>query len=210
MNYTPPPIYPITDTRLSGLSHAALVQELIAGGATLIQLREKHTSPREFYEDAEKAVEIARARNVKIIINDRVDIALTLGADGVHLGQEDLPPAEARKILGEDAIIGYSTHSIEQALEAAKLPLDYIAFGPVYDTRTKENPDKTVGLDGLKWVREAVAGFPLVAIGGINSGNLQPVFEAGADSAAIISDLFTVPGHITQKMTYLLQVSRNR
>jgi thiamine-phosphate pyrophosphorylase len=210
LNYTPPPIYPITDTRLSGLSHAALVQQLIAGGATLIQLREKHTSPREFYEDAEKAVEIARARNVKIIINDRVDIALTLGADGVHLGQEDLPPAEARKILGENAIIGYSTHSIEQALEAAKLPLDYIAFGPVYDTRTKENPDKTVGLDGLKWVREAVAGFPLVAIGGINSANLQPVFEAGADSAAIISDLFTVPGHITQKMTYLLQVSRNR
>lgn len=202
-----PPVYPITDTRLSGLSHAGQVEQLIAGGATLIQLREKHASAREFYRDAEKALEIARARNVKLIINDRVDIAFALGADGVHLGQDDLPPEEARKILGPDAIIGYSTHTLDQALKAALLSIDYIAFGPVYDTTTKENPDKTVGLDGLRWVREAVSGFPLVGIGGINSANLRPVFEAGADSAAIISDLYASPLSIAQKMAGLLETS---
>lgn len=206
-NWRLPPIYPITDTRLSGLSHAGQVEQLIAGGATLVQLREKHASPREFYEDAEKALTIARAHNVKIIINDRVDIALTLGADGVHLGQDDLPPREARKILGDDAIIGFSTHNLKQALEAAKLPVDYIAFGPVYDTQTKENPDATVGLDALRSVLEVVNDFPLVAIGGINSGNLEQVLKSGADSAAIISDLFTPPGNITQNMIHLLQLS---
>ena len=200
-------IYPITDTRLSGLSHAAQVEQLIAGGATLVQLREKHASPRDFYEDAERALEIARVHNVKLIINDRVDIAFALGADGIHLGQDDLPPGEARKILGDNAIIGFSTHNLEQAVAAAKLPIDYIAFGPVYDTTTKENPDKTVGLDGLKWVREAIGDFPLVAIGGINGDNLPPVFEAGADSAAIISDLFTPPGNIAQNLVRLLQLS---
>lgn len=207
MNYIPP-IYPITDTRLSGLSHAGQVEQLISGGATMVQLRDKHASAREFYADAEKALEIARARSVRLIINDRVDIAFALGADGVHLGQEDLPPTEARKILGDRAIIGFSTHDLEQAVEAAKLPIDYIAFGPVYDTRTKENPDKTVGLEGLRRVRETISGFPLVAIGGINSANLRPVFEAGADSAAIISDLYTSPGNIARKMAGLLQVSR--
>jgi thiamine-phosphate pyrophosphorylase len=205
-----PLIYPITDTRLSGLSHAGQIEQLIAGGATLVQLREKHASAGEFYQDAEKALEIARLHNVKIIINDRVDIAFALGADGVHLGQNDLPPTEAREILGEDAIIGYSTHSLAQAIEAARLAIDYIAFGPVYDTRTKETPDKTVGLEGLRWVREAVPGFPLVAIGGINSENLTPVFEAGADSAAIISDLFTGPDNITSKMAHLLRLSNSQ
>jgi thiamine-phosphate pyrophosphorylase len=204
-NWRLPPVYPITDTRLSGLSHAAQIEQLIAGGATLIQLREKHASPREFYEDAERALASARAHNVTLIINDRVDIALTLGADGVHLGQDDLPPIEARKILGDKAIIGFSTHTLEQAVEAARLPIDYIAFGPVYDTTTKDNPDKTVGLDGLKWVREAIGDFPLVAIGGINAVSLLPVFEAGADSAAIISDLLTPPGDIARKMSSLLQ-----
>jgi thiamine-phosphate pyrophosphorylase len=201
-----PPVYPITDTRLSGLSHAQLVEQLIAGGATLIQLREKHASPRDFYDDAEKAFAIARAHNVKIIINDRVDIAMALGADGVHLGQDDLPPSEARKILGDNAIIGFSTHNLAQALEAIKLPINYIAFGPVYDTTTKENPDKTVGLDELKHVREATGNFPLVAIGGINGGNLRRVLEAGAGSAAIISDLFIPPDNITGTMIRLLQI----
>lgn len=205
LNQRLPPIYPVTDTRLSRLSHAGQVEQLIEGGATLIQLREKHASTRAFYDDAEKALEIARKHDVKIIINDRVDIAFTLGADGVHLGQDDLPPAEARKILGANAIIGFSTHSIEQALEAAGLPVDYIAFGPVYDTTTKENPDRTVGLDALRSVRKAIGSFPLVAIGGINSGNIRPVFEAGADSAAIISDLFTGPDNISQRIARLLR-----
>ena len=156
-----PKIYPITDTRFANLSHARQVVKFIEGGAELIQLREKFASPKDFYEDAREAIEIARAENVKIIINDRVDIALALKADGVHLGQTDLPPEFARRILGEKAIIGFSTHNLEQALEALKFPIDYLAIGPVFATKTKENPDKTVGIEGLKKVREAIVDFPL-------------------------------------------------
>jgi len=170
-----PRIYPITDTRLSGLTHSAQVEQLIAGGAEFIQLREKHVSPRDFYEDARKAIAIAHTNGAKIIINDRVDIAIALGADGVHLGQDDLQPEHARKLLGEKAIIGFSTHSVSQAREAVKLPVDYIAIGPVYGTTTKENPDATVGLDGLKAVRARIGDFPLVAIGGIKDANLPQV-----------------------------------
>lgn len=206
MNIVLPQIYPITDTRLSGLSHAQQVEEFAAGGATFIQLREKYASPRAFYEEAKKALGVARALNVTVIINDRADIALALKAGGLHVGQDDLPPEHARELLGEDAIIGYSTHSVEQAIAAAKLPLDYIAIGPVFDTSTKENPDTVVGLEGLQAVREAIGDMPLVAIGGINSGNLASVLEAGADSAAIISGLFAPPHSIAENMAHLRSI----
>ena len=123
-------------------------------------------------------MKIARANDVKIIINDRVDIALALKADGVHLGQDDLPPAEARKILGEKAIIGFSTHNFEQALQAVKLPINYLAIGPVFATQTKENPDKTIGLESVEKVREAIGDFPLVAIGGISQENFYEVLKS--------------------------------
>ena len=189
MNFELPKIYPITDARLSKISHAEQVEKLIEGGARFIQLREKYASPREFYESVESALKIARKRGVKIIINDRVDIALAVKADGVHLGQNDLPPAEARNILGDEAIIGFSTHNARQAIEAVRFPINYLAIGPIFNTVTKENPDPVVGLEGLKKVREVIGDFPLVAIGGINSGNLREVFAAGADSAAIIGSL---------------------
>ena len=184
-----PKIYPITDRRLTGLSHAEQVEKLIDGGAKLIQLREKRASSKDFYDDAKSAIEIARRTDVKIIINDRVDMALALRADGVHLGQDDLPPAKARKILGENAFIGFSTHSVRQAVEAVKLPVDYVAVGPVFATQTKENPDEIVGIEGVRRVREAIGDFPLVAIGGINSQNFREVFEAGADSLAVIKSV---------------------
>lgn len=193
-----PKIYPITDVRLSKLSHAEQVEKLIAGGADFIQLREKYASPKEFYAEAEKALQIARKYGAKIIINDRVDIALALKADGVHLGQDDLPPEAARKILGKNAFIGFSTHSIAQAIKAVKMPIDYVAIGPVFATKTKENPDEIVGLDGLKKVRDAIGDFPLVAIGGIDSANLVKVFESGADSCAIISGLISDSEQITE------------
>src|SRR5687768_5154472 len=133
-----PKIYPITDTRISGgLTHAEQVTRLRAGGARLIQLREKHLSPREFYHEAEAALAVARERNTRLIINDRADIALALGADGVHLGQDDLSPSAARRLLGPRFIIGYSTHSVAQAVEAARLPVDYVAVGPIFETGTK-------------------------------------------------------------------------
>ena len=204
-----PKIYPITDTRIAKISLVAQVEKLIEGGANFIQLREKYASPQDFYQAAQLALEYARKRGVKIIINDRVDIALALEADGVHLGQDDLPPEEARKILGEKAIIGFSTHNLEQAIRAVALPIDYLAIGPVYATTTKENPDQTVGLEGIKIIRKAVANFPLVAIGGINYRNLPEIFESGADSAAIISDLIGDADQITEKMRLYLNSKPN-
>ncbi|HVF48185.1 MAG TPA: thiamine phosphate synthase [Pyrinomonadaceae bacterium] len=193
MNFVPPRIYPITDAPRSGLSHRAQAERLIAGGARLIQLRDKSLTSQDFYEDAVETIAYARQHAVRVIINDRVDIALYSRADGVHLGQDDLPPEEARRMLGSDAIIGYSTHSIEQAMTATRLPIDYIAIGPIFPTRSKQDPDAAVGLNGLKDVRKAVDNIPLVAIGGINPGNLRSVFDAGANSAAMISALLARP-----------------
>ena len=200
MSFELPKLYPITDRRLSGLSHAEQVARLCAGGARLIQLREKHLSPREFYREAEEALRAARACGARVVINDRADVALALGADGVHLGQDDLPPAAARELLGERAIIGFSTHSIEQAAEAARMPLDYVAIGPVFQTSSKENPDPVVGLEGVRRVRESMRGtLSLVAIGGITADRARSVLEAGAHSVAVIGALLTAedPGQIT-------------
>lgn len=195
-----PRIYPITDTRLTGLSHTEQVEKLIAGGAKFIQLREKYAPAKDFYEDAKLAIEIARRKSVKIIINDRADIALALKADGVHLGQDDLPPEKVREILGENAIIGFSTHNLEQIARAVKLPIDYAAIGPVFATTTKENPDEIVGIESVKRVREAVGDFPLVAIGGITAENFREVFEAGADSLAIIKSVLFPPEKIAENL----------
>lgn len=195
-----PKIYPITDTRIAILSHAEQVKKMIKGGANFIQLREKYSSSKDFYLQTEETLKIARKQNVKIIINDRVDIALVLKADGVHLGQDDLLPVEARKILGEDAIIGFSTHNISQAIEAVKLPVNYIAIGPVFATNTKETRDKVVGLEGVEKVSQSIGNFPLVAIGGINLSNYQSVLDAGANSVAIISDILSQPEKIAEKL----------
>ncbi len=201
-------IYPITDKRITNLSHAAQVEKLIEGGAKFIQLREKYDSPKNFYEQAKEALKIARKSNVKIIINDRVDIALALGADGVHLGQDDLSPEYARKILGENSIIGFSTHNLKQAADAVKLPIDYLAIGPVFSTKTKENPGEVIGIEGVKNVREMVKNLPLVAIGGITLENFQEVLTAGANSVAVISDLLHAPEKITERIQCFMRKSK--
>jgi thiamine-phosphate pyrophosphorylase len=192
-----PALYPITDTRISGLPHHAQVEKLIAGGARLIQLREKHLAPKDFFDEAVKAIKIARGHGVKILINDHVDIAFCAGADGVHLGQTDLPPDAAREILGKRAIIGFSTHNLEQAISATQFSLDYIAIGPIFTTKTKENPDEAVGLDNLKFIRQALNNLPLVAIGGINKENAHLCLKAGADSVAVVSAILKNPSAIT-------------
>lgn len=189
MSLVLPRVYPITDRKLSGLSHAEQVKALIEGGATFIQLREKELPGRDFFEDAKNALDIVRSANAKLLINDRVDLAIALGADGVHLGQNDLPPEEARKLLGDKAIIGFSTHNQKQALDALSMPIDYLAIGPVFATSTKSDPDPVVGLEGIRLAKDIVAGLPLVAIGGITEQTLRDVFSAGADSAAMIGDL---------------------
>jgi len=195
-----PQIYPITDTSISGLSHAEQVERLIAGGAALIQIREKSAASGEFYRSAMAAAEISGAAGVPLIINDRVDIAIAVGAAGVHLGQEDLPPTQARAMLGTKAIIGYSTHTLEQARAAAALPVDYIAFGPIFPTSSKANADTIVGLEGLRAARQVTGDIPLVAIGGITDSNLLSVLAAGADSAAMIGALISAPADITRRM----------
>lgn len=204
MSFALPKLYPITDVRLSGLSHAQQVERLIAGGASLIQLREKYASPRDFYRDAEAALRIAREHGARLIINDRVDIALALRADGVHLGVDDLPPRAARELLGAKAIIGYSTHNITQAVDALELPVDYLAIGPVYATSSKENPEPVVGVDGLRLVRKAIGSFPLVAIGGITQARAREVVAAGADSIACISELLASSGSIEERTRQFL------
>ena len=211
LNLEIPKIYAITDTAISGISHQEQVKRLIDGGIKFIQLREKHASPREFYESAKAAVTLAREHDVTIIINDRVDIALAANADGVHLGQDDLPPGYARNILGADAIIGFSIHSLEQARAALDLPIDYIAIGPVFATTTKENPDAVTGIETIKSVKKLGLGRPLVAIGGINSGNLVSVLSAGADSAAMIGALIARADQITRNAEALIsQADRNK
>ena len=204
-----PRIYPITDVQLSGLSLVQQVRLLSLGGAPLIQLREKHQPAREFYEQAKAAVAVAAPWGVQLLINDRVDIALAVGAHGVHLGQDDMPPDAARKLLGPDAVIGYSTHNIEQAIAATKLPIDYLAIGPIFATTTKSDTAPVIGLDGLRAVRQEIGTFPLVAIGGITRENAQEVIQAGADSVAVISALLSNSTAITKATRLLLQDLQN-
>ena len=200
-----PRVYALTDVQLSGLSHGEQVELLSAGGASLIQLREKRMPALELYEQARAAVAVAERSGVQLIINDRVDVALAIGARGVHLGQDDLPPEAARKMLGANAIVGYSTHTVAQALEAVKLPIDYLAIGPIFKTTTKTDTSPVLGLEGLRAVRRAIGEFPLVAIGGITHANARDSIEAGADSVAVISALLSDPNRITEMTRSLIQ-----
>ncbi len=187
-----PKLYAITDCQLSNCSHEEIVSMLLAGGARFIQLRDKEASAREMLDHARACLKLTREAGATLIINDRVDVALTAGADGVHLGQDDMSAEDAREILGEEKIIGVSTHSIDQFRAALKTSASYIAIGPVYQTNTKENPDPVVGPE---LVREAksLTDRPLVAIGGINHERAPEVIAAGADCVAAISALYPWP-----------------
>src|SRR5215213_764624 len=203
--FTLPRVYALTDVRVSGFSHAEQVKLLSRGGASLVQLRDKQMLAREFYEQAKAAVAVSARHGVQLLINDRVDVALAAGAQGVHLGQDDMPPAAARKLLGPKAVIGYSTHNIEQAIAATKLPIDYLAIGPIFASTTKNDTAPVLGLDGLQAVRQAIGAFPLVAIGGITRSNAHDVIHAGADSVAVISALLSDPKRIPEATSSLLQ-----
>jgi thiamine-phosphate pyrophosphorylase len=199
-----PKIYPITDTKLSGLSHAEQVARLIEGGATLIQLRDKHAAPRDFYREAAAALQVARDHHARLIINDRVDVALALKADGVHLGQKDIPVAAARRLLGQEAIIGLSTHNLRQATLATAERVDYLAFGPIFQTSSKQNPDPIAGLIELRKVSAIKGSLPLVAIGGITLSRAPEVLNAGADALAVIAELMSDPTNIAENMSKML------
>jgi thiamine-phosphate pyrophosphorylase len=183
-----PPLYAILDPeQTKGRAAESVLLELLEGGTPWLQLRAKAMLPRDFLQLACTARKPTPSSRCRLIVNDRVDIALACGADGVHLGQEDLPLHAARNLMG-DRIIGISTHDVEQAKEAEAGGADYIGFGPMFGTATKETGYSARGLEMLRRVREAVS-IPIVAIGGITEGNVKQVWQAGADSAAIISDL---------------------
>ena len=164
-----------------------LAEALFAGGARHVQVRNKKAGAREFLSQVERILSFAPPDG-RVVVNDRVDVALLAGAAGVHLGQTDLPPAAARQILGPGRIIGFSTHNLEQAVEADSLPVDYIAVGPVFETSTKDNPDPVVGVEKLAIICRAVK-KPVVAIGGITLDNAKAALSAGATSVAVIRDL---------------------
>lgn len=183
----PASTYPIVDDD-ARWPHPPLAQldAMLQAGVPMVQLRVKRLPVREFVELARAARARTTAAGVRLIINDRTDVALLVEADGVHLGQDDLPPEAARALLGPDKIVGFSTHNLEQARRAAASGVaDYIGFGPVFATNTKENPDPVVGLAGLAAVRRSVA-LPIVAIGGIGRGEFAAVRAAGADAVAMI------------------------
>jgi thiamine-phosphate pyrophosphorylase len=183
-----PPLYAVLDPeQVGGRDAAAVLQDLLAGGAQWLQLRVKALAPRDFLELARRARTETRRRGCKLIVNDRVDIALACDADGVHLGQEDLPLAAGRKLVGSK-IIGISTHDLDQAREAEQNGADYIGFGPMFGTATKDTGYAARGVAMLRQIRAGV-NLPIVAIGGINEQNVRQVWQAGAESAAIISDI---------------------
>ena len=170
-----------------------LVRAFLAGGARFLQLRAKHLSGSEFLDLASAVVVLAHSAQAQLIVNDRADIARLAGADGVHVGQEDLAPASVRAIVGDAAIVGLSTHTIEQVEQAVRAPVTYIAVGPVFGTATKDTGHAPVGLEMVREAarRTSVCGLPLVAIGGITLENAASVLEAGAASVAVIGDLLS-------------------
>ena len=199
-----PPIYPITDKALACKpNHLSILRELVRGGAALVQVRDKQTPVRELLQDLLRCVEFADKHGVLLIVNDRCDLALSSGARGVHLGQEDLPPEAARTIFGPQRVIGFSTHSIRQVRQSHTLPIDYISIGPVYATSTKLNPSSLVGLTNLsRACRESPR--PVVAIGGIGLEQVPEVLEAGAVSIAVISALMSSP-NLARRMEEFLK-----
>jgi thiamine-phosphate pyrophosphorylase len=200
----PPRLYPILDAACfpHTLSLIAAAEEFAAAGVLLIQYRNKNGNAREMLEQA-RELKRRLGGSVKLIMNDRADLCLAAGFDGVHVGQEDLSPQGARKVIGARLWLGVSTHNAEQVKEADKTSADYIAIGPVFPTASKVNPDPVVGLDGVRKAR-ALTRKPLVAIGGINRANCRSVIEAGADSVAVISDLIREPRKSAEEILRIL------
>jgi thiamine-phosphate pyrophosphorylase len=199
-----PRLYAILDASYFSDSQIlfSTAEELLAGGVTLLQYRDKRGNARQMLE---RARELKRwlVGPVKLIMNDRADLCLAAGYDGVHVGQEDLSPEGARRVIGERLWLGVSTHNPEQIQDADATSADYIAIGPVFSTTSKDNPDPVVGLKGVRKAR-ALTRKPLVAIGGINRANCRSVIEAGADSVAVISDLIREPRKSAEEILRVL------
>jgi thiamine-phosphate pyrophosphorylase len=199
--------YPILDTETAarrGIDAVAAAASILEGGARMLQFRHKGIFSRDLYQKAQEIAALCRSANARFVMNDRADIARLLNA-ALHLGQEDLSPSDARLVLNEGALIGFSTHNEAQLRAAAAQPVDYLAFGPIFGTSSKLHADPVVGLDQLRRVRP-LTGRPLVAIGGITRANARSVIEAGADSLAVIGDLFPEDGNIRARVEEWLTI----
>lgn len=186
-------LYLVTDRRLSlGRSTVEVVAAAVSGGVTCVQLREKHCSTREFLEEARRVRELLVGTGVPLIINDRLDVALAVAADGVHLGQNDMHISDARRLVGERLVIGISAESVADAIRAEAEGADYIGVSPVFTTPTKMDTAPPLGLEGLREIRRAVS-LPLVAIGSIRHDNAAEVLRAGADGLAVVSAIVSAP-----------------
>ena len=180
-------LYLVTDRGLArGRTTLEIVRAAVDGGASVVQLREKDCSTRDFIEQALTVKKFLKARGVPLLINDRVDVAQAIAADGVHLGQTDMPLEIAKKILGDSMIIGISAESLEDAIEAERGGADYLGISPIYATPTKTDTASPLGLKGLREIRNAVK-LPLVGIGGLNKDNAAEVIRHGADGVAVVS-----------------------
>jgi thiamine-phosphate pyrophosphorylase len=188
-----PRLYAIIDPAQTDVRPLAKVAELLlSAGIRVIHVRDKHASSGELFQESRQIVDQGRRSNVIVIVNDRADVARAADAHGVHLGQRDLPADSARRILSPGQWVGLSTHTVQQVIDADRSSADYIAFGPIFTTSSKAQPDPVVGLAGLREARKATA-KPLVAIGGITTENSRAVIDSGADSVAVIGGLLGAP-----------------
>jgi len=220
MNLVFPPLYAIIDGALLKTSELSFAKMMAESGVELLQYRNKHASSRQLFE-VSQAISVklsaaarpgagkAHSHAPRFIVNDRADIALVVNAGGVHVGQEDLGVEEARAIVGRDRWVGVSTHSLEQLDAADKTSADYIAFGPIFATRSKENPDPVVGLDLLREARRHTR-KPLVAIGGITLERAAEVYRAGADSLAVMAGLIRCDDPAARAAQFLAEAARVR
>ncbi len=207
-----PTLYLVTDPQLAGgRLLEEVVAEAVAGGVTLVQLRDKHAAGRALLEQARALQTLLEPTGVPLIVNDRVDVAVAAGAAGCHVGQTDLPPAEARRLLGPDALLGLSLDDPEQIREVDPEILDYLAFGPFAATATKPDAGRPVGPAKLAAVR-ARTRLPLVAIGGIDAGNAGAAIEAGADGIAVVSAIMAAadPKTAARELRDAIEAARRR
>jgi thiamine-phosphate pyrophosphorylase len=205
-----PSFYPILDPEIAArhrINPIAAAEQILEGGATILQFRHKGFFSREVFAQLQRVAELCHSAGALFVVNDRADLAAITGA-ALHLGQEDLTPSTARKVVGPKTLIGFSTHNEPQLRDAAAEPADYLALGPIFVTPSKENPSPVVGLNELRRLRPLTS-RPLVAIGGITRATAQSVLAAGADSVAIIGDLFAEDGNVRTRTEDWIALTRD-
>jgi thiamine-phosphate pyrophosphorylase len=205
-----PAFYPILDTESAarrGIDPVSAAAGILEAGAQILQLRHKGFLSREIFEQIERIAALCREARVPFVMNDRADLAALMGA-ALHLGQDDLPPAAARRVTGPETLIGFSTHNERQLRAAETEPVDYLALGPIFGTASKQNPDPVVGLEELRRLHPLTE-RPLVAIGGITRDNARDVLAAGADSLAVIGDLFPEHGSLRARTEEWLRLTKS-